>query len=355
MIPTISKPTRLTRHTVTATDHVFTNTIMGNIEIKAAIVKTDILDHFPIIFATKNKIDAEITEQYIFKRNTSDQSIGKFKQKLRHIDWNNIKILRNVNDAFSKFLEIFLSLYNEFFPKIQVKLKPQRQFNPWITKGIRKSSKKKQKLYENFLKKRTKQSETEYKVYKNMLESIKHKSKKSCYSQKIIEYKDNAKKTWNVMKELIGKTRKSESHLPGKLLVNEQEVSGKVEITNEFNTFFTNIGAELAKNIPNASRLFESYINRVDTTMPTDSLTINEVKEAFFSLKINKSPGSDEISFNVIKNCFSELNMPLKYLFDMSLESGIFPEKLKLARVIPLYKAADPANIRNYRPISVLP
>ena len=47
--------------------------------------------------------------------------------------------------------------------------------------------------------------------------------------------------------------------------------------------------------------------------------------------------------------------MPLKYFFDMSLETRIFPEKLKLARVIPLYKAADPANIRNYRPISVLP
>ena len=108
MIPTINKPTRVTRHTATAIDHVFTNTIMGNIEIKAAIVKTDILDHFPIIFSGKNKIDAEITDQYIFKRNTLDQSIGKFKQKLRHIDWNNIKILRNVNDAYSKFLDIFL-------------------------------------------------------------------------------------------------------------------------------------------------------------------------------------------------------------------------------------------------------
>ena len=46
----------------------------------------------------------------------------------------------------------------------------------------------------NFWKKRAKQSETEYKVYKNMFESIKHKSKISYYSQKIIEYKDNAKK-----------------------------------------------------------------------------------------------------------------------------------------------------------------
>ena len=47
--------------------------------------------------------------------------------------------------------------------------------------------------------------------------------------------------------------------------------------------------------------------------------------------------------------------MPLKYLFDMSLESGIFPDKLKIARVILLYKAGDPVNISNYRPISVLP
>ena len=66
MIPTINKPARVTRHAATAIDHVFTNTIMGNIENKTAIVKTDISDHFPIIFATKNKIDAESTEQYIF-------------------------------------------------------------------------------------------------------------------------------------------------------------------------------------------------------------------------------------------------------------------------------------------------
>ena len=37
----------------------------------------------------------------------------------------------------------------------------------------------------------------------------------------------NKKKTWDVMKELIGKTRKSEPNLPGKLLINEQELSVK--------------------------------------------------------------------------------------------------------------------------------
>ena len=47
--------------------------------------------------------------------------------------------------------------------------------------------------------------------------------------------------------------------------------------------------------------------------------------------------------------------MALKYLFEMSLENGIFSDKLRISRLIPLFKAGDPVNISNYRPMSVLP
>ena len=70
-----------------------------------------------------------------------------------------------------------------------------------------------------------------------MLESIKHKSKKSFYPQKIIACKDNAKNTWNVRKELVGKTWKSEPHLLGKLLINEQELPLKEKVANKCNIF----------------------------------------------------------------------------------------------------------------------
>ena len=63
----------------------------------------------------------------------------------------------------------------------------------------------------------------------------------------------------------------------------------------------------------------------------------------FFSLKTNKSPGADEINSNVIKHCFGELYGPLKYLFDLSLQNGVFPYLTKVAIVLPVFKNGDTA------------
>ena len=182
MVPAVNKPTRVTRYTATVIDHIFTNSVT-NTEIKSAIIKADISDHFPILFVAKVNVDVSIrTEQYILKRNICDQSIKKIKQKLRDVIWDDIKITDSVNHSYNRFLQIFLSLYNECFPKIKIKLKPQKLFRPWITLGIRKSSKRKQKLYEKFLKTRNAKSEAEYKAYKNMFEIIKRKSKRNYHS-----------------------------------------------------------------------------------------------------------------------------------------------------------------------------
>ena len=169
-----------------------------------------------------------------------------------------------------------------------------------------------------------------------MFETIKRKFKRNYYSQKILEYKNNAKRAWNITKEVIGKTNKPGSRLPTKLVINKNDVTSEIGIANEFNKFFTKIGLELAEKIPTASRSFESFLNKIDTTMPADPVTINELKEAFFPPKTNKSPGYNKVSSNVIKNCFSELNYLLKYLFVKSIEKGVFPNALKIARVTTL-------------------
>ena len=97
-------------------------------------------------------------------------------------------------------------------------------------------------------------------------------------------------------------------------------------------------------------------MKKVNSEMENKPLSINELKDAFFSLKINKSTGHDDISsYNVVSKCFGELCTPLKDIFDLSFENGIFPDSLKIAKVTPVYKSGDSSSLRNYRPISVLP
>ena len=53
-----------------------------------------------------------------------------------------------------------------------------------------------------------------------------------------------------------------------------------------------------------SSNTFETYINKVNVIMNSKPLSINELKDAFFSLEINKSLSVDDASFNIIKNAF---------------------------------------------------
>ena len=80
-----------------------------------------------------------------------------------------------------------------------------------------------------------------------------------------------------------------------------------------------------------------------------------EIKIAFFSLKDGKSPGLYEINFDIVKQNFSSLLVPVRYIFDVSRKIGNFPEKMKIAPITPVVKSSDTSLLTNYRPISVIP
>ena len=90
-----------------------------------------------------------------------------------------------------------------------------------------------------FLKSILPKNEQNNKNYKNLFETIKKKTKKTYYSNKLLKCTGDIKKTGNVMKDLIGK-----SNLPRKLTINKVDVYNKPEIADAFNDFFTNIWSE---------------------------------------------------------------------------------------------------------------
>jgi hypothetical protein len=80
----------------------------------------------------------------------------------------------------------------------------------------------------------------------------------------------------------------------------------------------------------------------------------DEFEKAFKSIKKNKSIGADQVNGNVIIECFEQLKNILFKIFRASIHQGVFPEKLKIAKIIPIFKEGDKSEISNYRPISVL-
>ena len=141
-------------------------------------------------------------------------------------------------------------------------------------------------------------------------------------SSLILKHKNKKKKPCNVIKEAIGKTRcNNQIVYPKKVLLGKETINNSMLIAENFHNFFTEIGPKLASHI----------------LQPEYPSSINESKEAFFSLQTNKSPCHDDISFSVIKSCFGSLGKPLLHIFRLSLEERIFPDDLKTALKLPLF------------------
>ena len=89
------------------------------------------------------------------------------------------------------------------------------------------------------------------------------------------------------MKEIIGKAKHSKkpNFLP-KLKIGNKIKTGEDEIANEFNKYFADIGPSLAKNIADPPIPFESFLKRVNTTLLSQSLSINKLKDAFLKVLV---------------------------------------------------------------------
>ena len=139
---------------------------------------------------------------------------------------------------------------------------------------------------------------------------------------------------------------------------NGEPITGNENIANEFNNYFVNVGPSLADNIPATDIHFSQYLsdsNNVKHSLFLNPVTEDEIVQVVAQLKPKKSKGHDELDMCIIKKLIPYIVVPLKHIFNLSLLSGVFPDSMKIARVIPLFKTGNTKEFSNYRPISLLP
>ena len=86
--------------------------------------------------------------------------------------------------------------------------------------------------------------------------------------------------------------------------------------------------------------------------------TPHEIIELVSTFKANKSPGYDDVLPKIVKSVihsfFYTIAEPLSTSINVSFDQGIFPDALKIAKVVPIFKSDDRTIVSNYRPVSVL-
>ena len=165
-------------------------------------------------------------------------------------------------------------------------------------------------------------------------------------------FKTNTKKLWQAVNKLTGK--KGNSSKISNIIVNNENLTDPSKISEAFNNFFVNVAPELEKNLPPTEKNPLDYLSpRNPASMRVPHATLNDIISIIRSLKSKKCNVND-FSPLILKKNAHHIAGPLTKLFNQSIQSGKFPDILKCANVIPLYKKGAKTDINNYRPISLL-
>ena len=183
-LPIITKPTRLTDHTATLIDHIYANCLQN---FTAGIVTVDITDHLPIFCLVRTQPTRNNSNKKYF-RDYSKFNKDLYLDDIKLIDWHEIlNPEKNLNEKVQEAINTLNKIVDKHAPIKLASQSKQRQLNKlWLTKGILKSVKRKQKMYRTHLLSKDLQKIGEYKHYAAILSHLKNKSKTEYYNMQYL-------------------------------------------------------------------------------------------------------------------------------------------------------------------------
>ena len=138
------------------------------------------------------------------------------------------------------------------------------------------------------------------------------------------------------------------------LVIKGEEITDDQRVANSFNQHFLTVGQQALTNINSEKSSIFHRIERTPFSCYLNPTNVVEISTILENLKDNKSTGVDGIPSEVLKASSTVIGPPLVKLINLSMQQGKFPDCLKKAKVIPLFKSGDPCDLNNYRPISIL-
>ena len=324
-----------------------------------------ISDHQPYFILLKTYITKKSPPKFVEITTQSQQSLSNFKHEVILLNLHetlNKDPSVNPNENYKVLISEINQAKEKHLTNKVVKFRKDKHKNlNWITTGIIKSINYRDKLYKHL--KIIDVDTPQYTAMKLNLKTYNVILKRSIKQAKQLHFtyifnkcENDIKKTWITINSLLRKTPNSRPAVP--VLVDKDiSVRNTQEIVNAFNTYFTNIGPQLASNLQTVDgTTHQLYLNEhIESTFEFHPVAENDINKIIDQFPTKTSAGVDGISLKHVKLIKSELVAPLAVITNQILKTGTFPNELKVAKVIPIFKKGDKTHISNYRPISLLP
>ena len=355
--PLISLPTRLTDSTATLIDNIWTNNV--SVQTRTGLITVRISDHLPVFSFIERSKDLEDRDgKKKQRRKVTEHRIAKFAEQLKAWSYDEERA-KGIDYNVAKFRNQFRDMYNENFPQVESKKRARDREKPWLDNDEFKSLiEKKERLYKKKLKGLLTEVESRELQETNREVNRKRKNlKRQYFKEKLDERIGDLRATWEVLGEaLTGRKGKDRSSTCRYFFENGEGITDGQKIAKGFCDFYCQVGPKLAAKIRKEQRCFRDFMGEsVQESFILTPTTPQEIEDLCLDLDPGKGLGWDEVSPKVIKGVAKELSGSLSRLYNCCMREGYYPTCFKVARVVPVFKAEDPTEFSNYRPVSVLP
>lgn len=297
--------------------------------------------HIPVVVSIKyNGFKEVIKHNSLLEYNFKKANFHGLSAELSNVDWSIIEDIQDLDCAVNKFYQLLFSAFDHHVPKY---VKKTSLNHPWYNNEIIQVKKRKDSL----CKKLRKYGHSSLR-YELKLLSIRFKNLNKTLHQRYLNsiqlnLRQNPKDFWNFVS-----SKRNNKGFPSTMFLRDKSATSPKNIAELFAEHFKSVYCE---HLPDGLSLIDDYSN---FQLGNIIITEENILESIGKSKVVKCTGPDGVPQSVLKNCGFELVRPLAFLFNKSLNLGVFPKIWKDSFLTPVYKASDRNNVENYRGIAVL-
>ena len=335
----VLKPTRIVENHQSLLDLILSNDpdIVNNIEYDMHIGNSD---HISLIFEVPTDIDIADNVDVRVKYKYSKANIQAIKQKL-NIDWEIELKDKSSEEAYKIFCDKYYSAIDAHVPKYKNVNKNILPTKPvWMTRQTEKLVKEKHHAWIRYLNTKHPKCYEAYKYARNKVSHALQVDRRRYETGIALEIRKNVKAFW----KYVNKNKKLKKKIPNLLRKDKtlaQTDKEKADTLNQqFESVFTVEGELPPFPDRNISSLLQSIV-----------ITEEMVQKKLKNLRVDKSPGLDNIHPFILNHCSTVLSKPLQIIYQISLGTGILPSVWKDGLISPLFKKGKRNLPVNYRPV----